>query len=160
MTSEGLGDMFEGDSADMFAGKFPLVLMGGRAVGLACADPGARTPIGASRNFLYVVAWLPQRKSYYYFLFWRKILVREFPFTPLRIFTIGLHLCKPGHYYNSGGYVNRKPKNAKVEGRVMKFKRIFVVQSSSFGYFWGNSSTIFLLSVQPNIANCEGGEGR
>ena len=25
--------------------------MGGRAEGLACADPGARTPIGASRNY-------------------------------------------------------------------------------------------------------------
>jgi hypothetical protein len=25
--------------------------MGGRAEGLACADPGARTPIGASGNF-------------------------------------------------------------------------------------------------------------
>ena len=31
MTSEGLGEMFEGDSADMCAGKFPLVLMGGSA---------------------------------------------------------------------------------------------------------------------------------
>ena len=51
MTSEGLGEMFEGDSADMWAGKFPLVLMGGRAEGLACADPGARTPIGASGNW-------------------------------------------------------------------------------------------------------------
>ena len=40
--------MFEGDSADTCAGKFPLVWMGGRAEGLACADPGARTPIGAS----------------------------------------------------------------------------------------------------------------
>ena len=50
MTSEGLGVMFEGDSADMCAGKFPLVSMGGRAEGLACADPGARTPIGASGN--------------------------------------------------------------------------------------------------------------
>ena len=40
--------MFEGDSADMCAGKFPLASMGGRAEGLACADPGARTPIGAS----------------------------------------------------------------------------------------------------------------
>ena len=48
MTSEGLGVMFEGDSADMCAGKFPLVSMGGQAEGLACADPGARTPIGAS----------------------------------------------------------------------------------------------------------------
>ena len=48
MTSKGLGEMFEGDSADMCARKFPLVSMGGRAEGLACADPGARTPIGAS----------------------------------------------------------------------------------------------------------------
>jgi hypothetical protein len=48
MTSEGLGEVFEGDSADMCAGKFPLVSMGGRAEGLACADPGARTPIGAT----------------------------------------------------------------------------------------------------------------
>ena len=50
MTSEGLGEMFEGDSADMCAGKSPLVSMGGRAEGLACADPGARTPISASEN--------------------------------------------------------------------------------------------------------------
>ena len=28
MTSEGLGEMFEGDSADMCAGNFPLVSMG------------------------------------------------------------------------------------------------------------------------------------
>ena len=48
MTFEGLGEMFEGDCAVMCAGKFPLVLMGGREEGLACADPGARTPIGAS----------------------------------------------------------------------------------------------------------------
>ena len=31
--------MFEGDSADMCAGKFPILLMGGRAEGLACAVP-------------------------------------------------------------------------------------------------------------------------
>ena len=48
MTSAWLGEMFEGDSADTCAGRFPLVSMGGRAEGLACADPGARTPIGAS----------------------------------------------------------------------------------------------------------------
>ena len=46
MTSEGLGEMFEG------AGKFPLVSMGGRAEGLACTDPRARTPIGTSGNFI------------------------------------------------------------------------------------------------------------
>ena len=48
MTSEGLGEMFEGDSADTCGGKFPLMSMGGQAEGLVCADPGARTPIGAS----------------------------------------------------------------------------------------------------------------
>ena len=48
MTSEWLREMFEGDSADMCTGKFPLMSMGGRAEGLACVDPGARTPIGVS----------------------------------------------------------------------------------------------------------------
>ena len=38
MTSEGFGEMFEGDSADTCAGKFPLMLMGGRANDQACAD--------------------------------------------------------------------------------------------------------------------------
>ena len=51
MTSEGLGEMFEGDSADMCAEKFPLMLMGGRAEVLAYADPGPRTPVGFSGNF-------------------------------------------------------------------------------------------------------------
>ena len=43
--------MFEGDSEEMCGGKFPLVPMGGRAEGLASADPGARTPIGVSGNY-------------------------------------------------------------------------------------------------------------
>ena len=51
MTSEGLGEIFEVDSADTCAGKFPLILMGGRAEGLACADQGARTPISVSEFF-------------------------------------------------------------------------------------------------------------
>ena len=55
MTFEGLGEMFEGDSADTCAGKFPLVSMGERAEGLACADPGARTRIGASGNSTYLL---------------------------------------------------------------------------------------------------------
>ena len=54
MISEGLGEMFEGDFADTCAGKFPLVSMGGLAEGLACADPGARTPIGTSGNLFYI----------------------------------------------------------------------------------------------------------
>ena len=40
--------MIEGYSADTGGGKFPLASMGVRAEGFACADPGARTPIGAS----------------------------------------------------------------------------------------------------------------
>ena len=51
MTSEGFGEMFEGESADTCAEKFPLMSMGGCAEGLACADPEARTPIGASGIF-------------------------------------------------------------------------------------------------------------
>ena len=48
MTLEGLWDMFEGYSAEMCSRKIPLLTMGGRAEGPACADMGARTPIGAS----------------------------------------------------------------------------------------------------------------
>ena len=44
MTSEGLGEMFEGDSADTCGGKFPLMLMGGRANGQACTDGGRGPP--------------------------------------------------------------------------------------------------------------------
>jgi hypothetical protein len=46
MTSEGLGEVFKGDSLDMFAGKFPLVLMGGQANSQASAD-GERGPPSA-----------------------------------------------------------------------------------------------------------------
>ena len=56
MTSEGLGEMFEGDSADTCGGKFPLKSMGGKAEGLACADPGVRTPIILSGNFIFKTA--------------------------------------------------------------------------------------------------------
>ena len=44
--------MFEGDFVDMYAGKFPLMSIGGGADGLVWVDPGARTPIGASGNYL------------------------------------------------------------------------------------------------------------
>ena len=66
MTSEGLGKMFEGDSADMCAGKFLILSMGGQAEGLACADHGARTLIGASEFFyIYFLQFLfiPKTKS-------------------------------------------------------------------------------------------------
>jgi hypothetical protein len=53
MTSEGLGEVFKGDSADTFAGKFPLVSMGGRANGRACAD-GERGPPSARAEFYFI----------------------------------------------------------------------------------------------------------
>ena len=53
MTYGGLGEMVDGDSADTCAGKLPLMSMGGRAEGLACADPGGRTPIGVSGNCIH-----------------------------------------------------------------------------------------------------------
>ena len=54
MTSDGFGEMFEGASADRCAGKFPLISMGGRAEGLECADPGARSYLDSYR---YTVFW-------------------------------------------------------------------------------------------------------
>jgi hypothetical protein len=52
--------VFKGDSADMCGGKFPLVSMGGRANGQACADgeqgpPSARAEILLTYllNYLY-----------------------------------------------------------------------------------------------------------
>jgi hypothetical protein len=47
MTSEGLGELFEGDSADTCAKKFPLVSMGGRA----CAD-GERGPPSSNEGMV------------------------------------------------------------------------------------------------------------
>ena len=62
MTSDGFGEMFEGDSADMCAVKCLLMSIG-KAEGLACADPGARTPIGVNGNFkicpLYCIEQFP-----------------------------------------------------------------------------------------------------
>jgi hypothetical protein len=59
MTSEGLGEVFRGDSADMYAGKCPLMSMGGRAKGQACADgergpPSARAEIEHIFHFHYI----------------------------------------------------------------------------------------------------------
>ena len=48
MTSDGMGKTFGRCLCRHMRRKFPLVSMGGRAEGLASADPGARTPIGAN----------------------------------------------------------------------------------------------------------------
>ena len=56
ISSEGLWEMFEGDSADTVARKLPLVSMGGRAEGLTCADLGARTPSALAKFFALVLS--------------------------------------------------------------------------------------------------------
>ena len=54
MTTDGLGEMFEGDSADTCAGKFPLISMGGRAEGLR--RPGSEDPHRRERPFLFLLS--------------------------------------------------------------------------------------------------------
>ena len=51
MTSEGLLEMFEGDSADMCAEIFSLTLMGGLANGQACAGGERGTPSALAEIF-------------------------------------------------------------------------------------------------------------
>ena len=53
MTSEGLGEMFEGDSADMCAEKIPLVSMGG-ASGGSLAQTHERGPPSALAEILCI----------------------------------------------------------------------------------------------------------
>ena len=54
MTSEGLGEIFKGDSEDTCAGKFRLVPMVERADPSSLHRRGARTPIGTSGNFAFL----------------------------------------------------------------------------------------------------------
>ena len=61
-----LGEMFKGDSADTCAEKYPLVLIGGRAQGLVYADPVAKTPIGASGNFIFSCFIISTHKEFYH----------------------------------------------------------------------------------------------
>ena len=52
MTSDGLGEMFEGDSADTCAGKFPLMSMGGRA-NVKRAQPVSEDPHRQAEIFMW-----------------------------------------------------------------------------------------------------------
>jgi hypothetical protein len=58
MTSEGLREMFEGDSADTCAGKFPLVSMGADRKVLH-AQTQERGPPAVLAEILVVVVFLP-----------------------------------------------------------------------------------------------------
>ena len=66
MTSEGLGEVFKCDAADMCTGKFPLVSMGGRANGQACAD-GERGPPSARAEILYL--FCPEFDSFVLYIY-------------------------------------------------------------------------------------------
>ena len=59
----------EGHSADTGAGKFPLVLMGGRAEGLACADPERGPPSALTEIF----------NKYYYLVLYDEIWFYCYP---------------------------------------------------------------------------------
>ena len=50
--------MIEGESADMYIGKFLLVLIGGRGKGLVWVDLEARTFISASGIFIFLLLLL------------------------------------------------------------------------------------------------------
>ena len=51
MSYKQLGEMYEGDSADTRARKFPLTSLESSVEGPARADPGARTLIGVSSTW-------------------------------------------------------------------------------------------------------------
>jgi hypothetical protein len=72
MTSEGLGEMFEGDCKDTCVEKFPIMAMDGLAEGLVSADLGVRTPLGVSGHFLKLPSpecrlFSCSTRNYYYF---------------------------------------------------------------------------------------------
>ena len=54
MTSEGLGEMFEGDSADTWAGKFSLLTMGAERR-VSRAQTRERGPPSALVEFILVI---------------------------------------------------------------------------------------------------------
>ena len=51
MTSEGLGEVFKGDSADMCAGKFPARVDGGTSGPVKRAQTGSEDPHRRERKF-------------------------------------------------------------------------------------------------------------
>jgi hypothetical protein len=71
MTSERLGEVFEGDSADTFAEKFPLVSLRGRANRQACAD-GERGPPSARAEICN--CFLSFMKIYIFIIIVKKVM--------------------------------------------------------------------------------------
>ena len=61
MTSEGFGEMFEGDSEDICGGKFPLVSMGGQAQTRERGPPLALGEIVLA----YLLGFLPPKFKFF-----------------------------------------------------------------------------------------------
>ena len=53
MTSEGLVEMFDGDSADTCVGKYLLLLLGGPSGGSSVRRPGSEDPNWRQRNIRF-----------------------------------------------------------------------------------------------------------
>ena len=60
MTSEGLGEMFEGESADMCTGKFLLMSMEGCANRQACADGERGEQNSNTYSLLFIISEPPE----------------------------------------------------------------------------------------------------
>ena len=58
MTSEGLGEMFEGDSVDMCARKLPLVSMGGGERRVSRAQTRERGPPSALGEIFHTLSFV------------------------------------------------------------------------------------------------------
>ena len=86
MTSEGLGVVFEGDSADMCAGKFPLMSMRGRANGQACIDGERGHPmVWAEISSKLLVSSIRNRLDFREWLFFHNIFKIEASFVVLKL---------------------------------------------------------------------------
>ena len=95
MTSEGLGEMFEGDSADTCGRKFPLMLMGGRANGPVCAD-GERGPPSAPAEIIIIIRF--------------KFLCLPDFLIPLTLSPSVTHLWSPPYCFMGGRYSPTRPR--------------------------------------------------
>ena len=123
---------------DMCAKKIPLVSMGGRAEGLACADPGARTPIGASGN-LNILS-LP--KFYHCATFWpicRSEVLKLYP--NLGIFQFVLKFLFPALTHTYDSWCISHHKNC-IEGAKVIHDKIQSIKCSFF-YIWLNTNEYF-----------------
>ena len=69
MTSKGLGEMFEGDSADMCAGKFPLVSMGGGERRVSRVQSREQGPPSALAKIVVFAAFLVKTAPAYLCIF-------------------------------------------------------------------------------------------